>query len=206
MTQSKWEKIIGILLAAILAVLAVLGWVISPGLEQPEARLRERISIDARDDAYLYDGADLYVYSDGHSTQKFHVDGATGNLDGEGTLNIAGESTLTGAVGVAGDLTVSAALFNPGFADETITDGETLTPTVTIYALDSAGAVTVTLAASATEGQLLILIGDDANDIIIADTNIRTSTGGALTINQWDVAGFVYQDAEWIELLLITNS
>jgi hypothetical protein len=89
MTQGKWEKIIGILLAAILAVLAVLGWVISPTLEQPEARVREKISIDARDDAYLYNGADLYIYSDGHSTQKAHFDGATGNTDLEGTLDVA---------------------------------------------------------------------------------------------------------------------
>jgi len=111
-----------------------------------------------------------------------------------------------GGLTLASDLTVTSALFYPGFADETITDGETLTPTVTIYALDSGGNVTVTLAASGTDGQLLYLIGDDNNTVTVADTNIRTSDGNKLEIGQYDVVGFVYQDAEWILLFQSNNS
>lgn len=79
-----------------------------------EARVREKISIDARDDVLMYNGADLYVYSDDHSTRKFFVDGATGNLTTSGTINaitattsistpgsIAAAGTITSALGVS---------------------------------------------------------------------------------------------------------
>lgn len=127
---------------------------------------------------------------------ELELDGA---LDADSTANIAGATTLGSSLTVGG-------LLYPSFADETITDGETLTPTVTVYALDSAGAVTMTLAASGTEGQLLILIGDDANDITIADTNIRTNDGNAQVLNQYDVLMLVYQDSEWIEISNSDNS
>jgi hypothetical protein len=118
---------------------------------------------------------------------------------------------------VIDDLTVDAitasgyldlgGLFKPSFADLTLsTPGQTLTPAYTVYALDTTGAISMTLAASGDEGQLLILIGDDANNITINDTNIRTSTGSALVIGQYDVVMFVYQDSEWLELLLLANS
>ncbi len=82
----------------------------------------------------------------------------------------------------------------------------TITPTATFYHLDSAAAVTITLAACSTEGQLLILYGDDNNTITVADSNIRTTTGNALQIGQYDVALFVCDDTEWIELLLAADS
>lgn len=126
------------------------------------------------------------------------------NVD-DGNVDIADNVDIDGTTNVQGAVTFQSTLFQ-SFGNETITDGETLTPTLSTYALDSAGAVTMTLAASGTEGQFLVLIGDDANDIIIADTNVRTSTGAALTLNQYDVVGFVYQDSEWLELFLITNS
>ena len=142
----------------------------------------------------------------------------TGAVDVDSTLNADGAVTLnstldvdgnvssgTGAFTVADSIAITG-LFYPSFADETITDGETLTPTVTVYALDSAGAVTMTLAASGVEGQLLILIGDDANDITINDTNIRTNDGAAQVLNQYDVLMLVYQDSEWIEISNSDNS
>jgi len=127
-------------------------------------------------------------------------DGATVNLPGV----TQGNTTVTGTFHVTGTTTLSG-LFRPGFADVTITDGDILTPTKTAYALDSAGAVTLTLAASAAEGQLLFLMGDDANTITIADTNIRSSDGNAITVGQYDTVAFVYQDSEWLELLKSAN-
>ena len=121
------------------------------------------------------------------------------------TVNNGGGFVAAGTGDLQGNVDFDA-LIVPSFADETITDGEVLTPTVMVYALDSSGAVTMTLAASASEGQLLILIGDDANAIVINDTNVRTSTGAALTLNQYDVVMWVYQDAEWIEIALLTDS
>lgn len=129
--------------------------------------------------------------------------GATIDLAG-GLSSSVGAVTVTDSMVVTDNLSITN-LFLPGFANETISDGEILTPTKTVYALDSAGAVTLTLAASASEGQLLFLIGDDNNNVTVADTNVRTSTGNALVIGQYDVAAFVYQDAEWIQLLLLAN-
>jgi hypothetical protein len=60
---------------------------VDPGLVESFA-VRERIGIDSRVDSYLYNGADLYIYSDDHSTQKLHLDGATGGLDMEGVLDV----------------------------------------------------------------------------------------------------------------------
>lgn len=143
-------------------------------------------------------------------------------------LSVADDSTLTDDVTIGGDATVTGAV---SAADVTVTDdlvvtddttltsittfaatnltvtnGLTHTVTHTSYHLDSAGAVTMTLNACAANGQLLLLFGDDANNIIIADTNVRTSTGNALTLGQYDVAVFVCFDTEWIEYLLLANS
>jgi len=117
-----------------------------------------------------------------------------------------GNIAQTGDIALTGGLDLSG-LLQTSFADLTVTNGYVITPTVTTYALDTAGAVTITLAASADEGQLLILINDDANAVIIADTNLRSSNGAAITLTAAnDIAVFIYQDAEWNELLLITNS
>jgi hypothetical protein len=143
--------------------------------------------------------------------------GTCGVADGDNDVCIAGvlevddELELDGALDAdstanfAGAVTLQSTLFQ-SFGNETITDGETLTPTLTTYALDSGGAVTMTLAASGTEGQFLVLIADDTGPIVIADTNIRTSDGNALSLGPYDIAAFVYQDSEWLELFLITNS
>lgn len=131
--------------------------------------------------------------------------GTYATANGDNDLGVAGDLEVDGAADLDGSLTVAGLVFF-SFADETITDGETLTPTVMVYALDSGGAVTMTLAASATEGQILILIGDDANNITINDTNIRTNDGSVQVINQFDVIMFVYQDAEWIEISESNNS
>lgn len=113
--------------------------------------IRERISIDARDDAYLYSGADMYFYSDDHTTQKFHVDGATGNLDSEGNLDLAGNLDVAGTLAFPGNISSSTGAV-------TVTDDMVVTGTLAVYgatALDSTldvdgnissgtGAVTVT--------------------------------------------------------------
>lgn len=115
--------------------------------------------------------------------------------------------SATGGLTLADALTLSAGALSLSFADLALTDGDTITPTYTVYALDTSGAVTITLAASANEGQLLILINDDANATIIADTNVRTNSGAALTMaGANDIIVFIYQDAEWNELLSIANS
>jgi len=122
-----------------------------------------------------------------------------------GALDVTGALGVTGSGTVGDDLTVGGAIF-PSFLNLTVTNGSTLTPAYTVYALDSGGAVTMTLAATGTEGQMLILIGDDDNAITINDTNVRTSDGNSKDIGVYDIAVFIFQDSEWLEMLLITNS
>lgn len=183
--QQKWTRFwqVMIVIAAALSMVATA----MAGLNFVSGQAEEPVARSYSVPCYMEQGGAKFVASSGCEIEL--QSGATFDMQS----------------GTTGDLDIGG-LLQPSFADETITDGETLTPTVTVYALDSASAVTMTLAASADEGQLLILIGDDANNVLIADTNLRSSTGGALTLNQYDVAFFVYQDNEWIEIALLTNS
>ena len=109
------------------------------------------------------------------------------------------------------DLTVTddslfSGLVTLGGTTLAVTNDSTLTPASSYYHLDAATNVTTTLAACATNGQLLILYGDDNYNVIIADTRIRTSNGAAITLGQFDIVMFVCDDTEWIELALLTNS
>jgi cytoskeletal protein CcmA (bactofilin family) len=145
----------------------------------------------------------------------------TGNTVVSGTLSVTGTSNFLGNVADSGgDFTIDDnlavtgtsdlqgnvdldALWVPSFADETITNGEILTPTVSVYALDSSSAVTLTLAAVGSEGQFVTLIGDDNYLVTVADTNLRATSGITVGITQYDTATFVYQGSEW---LLISKS
>jgi hypothetical protein len=145
----------------------------------------------------IWNGWDIIVYSDEATTQKFLLDGATGTMtlsNGEQINN-----TTDGFVGYTGGQLWST-------TTTTATNGSTITPTVyTLYNLDSAAAVTVTLAAC-TEGGPIILAGDDANNITIADSNIRTNDGAAAVIGQYDVFVAICVDTEWLEIANATNS
>lgn len=195
--------------AVILALVVAVGWL---GVQQQgddiiERKAKTKFASVIIDHDLDVDGTLNADDFDIDLSAEFEIDGGLVDIGGGTGGTADGDNDLL----VAGDLEVDTSLVVdgltlPSFADLTVTDGYTLTAAYTTYALDSAGAVTITLAATGTEGQYLTLIGDDANDIIIADTNIRTSTGNALTINQYDVVMFVFQDSEWLELLLITDS
>lgn len=140
MTKEQWTKIISIIVSALLAIAAVFGWFLP--VEVPEERaIRERIAFDARDDSYLYQGADLYMYSDDHSSQVLHIDGATGNIDTEGTITASAWITDGllyidgGIVAASGAITFT----DPVLISNTLTVGEDGTSfDVTLYS-DTAG-------------------------------------------------------------------
>lgn len=193
---------------------------------EPQAAVRERIAIDAREDSFIYNGADIRLYSDDHSTETGRLDSAGGwqvaaptaiatatpalSVSSKGVSNILeiqDASTPVARFEDGGNFDMISGVFQPSFANLTVSNGDTITPTYTIYALDTSGAVTITLAASADEGQLLLLINDDANATIIADTNLRSSDGNAITLaGAYDVALFVYQDSEWLLIASSANS
>jgi len=97
-------------------------------------------------------------------------------------------------------------LFLPSTLDWTPADEDVLTPTTNVVSVASSGAIAITLVGTCTDGQPLTLYGADAYTITVNDTNVRTSTGSAITFGQYDLLLFVCQDNEWIEIAAIANS
>lgn len=163
--------LMGLLFAGVLVLMVASGGGLTG--ETPEARVREKISIDARDDAYLYNGADLVVYSDDHTTQKFSVDGATGNVNVAGTLTVstlvsqsvaanaayitattslsAASLTVPGAVTLSGNVTSTGNLQAVNITATTAVS----TPLLTLEGVTSSGPVTFGSAASVVSGTLI---------------------------------------------------
>ena len=191
--DKKLQAVLGVAVAVALA-LGVVN-TISLYAEDPEARLRERISIDARDDAYLYNGADLYVYSDDHSTQKYHVDGATGNLDAEGTGNFAGAVTLQSTLDVGGDVGMNGT--TPG-----LTIGDAGAEDTSIIFDGNAQDYYIALHDSADD--LLMGLGSTVGTtgIVYLDENQDTGLGGASAGSKLDVTGNVLVDGAADEVQL----
>jgi len=122
---------------------------IGVGGEGLRAGVRERISIDAREDVYLYNSADLYMYSDDHSTEEFHVDGATGDVTVAGDMAVAGSMDLTGVCELTGGITLTQAV---------VADSATITGTVSAADLTASDDLSVTDDATIT-GTLSALVG-----------------------------------------------
>lgn len=116
------------------------------------------------------------------------------------TSRAVGDTNFTNLV-LSGALTV-------GRSDITPTAGETITPqgNYSMYTINASGAVSVTLAAPTVAGQVLLLYGDDNQTITINDTNVRTSTGNAVTLGQYDVSLWISTATEWIEVALLADS
>jgi len=126
-------------------------------------------------------------------TDKFTVADATGNTSVAGTLGVGGTTTLSG-------------LLIASSTEVTVTDGITVTPTTTLYILDAAGAVTITLAACTTDGTPLLTYGRDAVTITINDSNVRTNDGGVQALGQYDLISWICVDTEWVEISDSANS
>jgi len=171
MTDKKRDLIITIVLSAVVAVLVALGFnvtvvpIIQP--EQPEARaIRERISIDARDDAYLYDGADLLMYSDDHSTNKIKLDG------GIGAVQVNATAVATSTPGI---------LIKAGYGNPIEVQNVSATP---VFYVDSDGAATYSGFSSgggAVDGDTTITGTLTTSEGITATTGGVTAVAGGLT-------------------------
>lgn len=131
-----------------------------------------------------------------------------------GSANIEGithfNNLSTGDLTVTGDTALAGlAITGPAVLDDTVVTlsaDTTLTPTASFYHVSATKAVTITLAACSANGQLLFLFGDDNQTVTIADSHIRTTTGSALTLGQYDLILFACADTEWIELALAADS
>ena len=172
-----------------------------------EARLREKISIDARDDAYLYNAADFYIYSDDHATQKLLIDGATGNIDGEGTLDVAGAVTLSGAVGgttlnASADVDVGTWLNLSARTAISLTAAGIITPTGTYQPLTSAAAVTTSttlaVANGGETGDLLLLRNANASAAITIDgTGGNVECKANIALGAGDTLTLIWNGTDW---------
>ena len=193
MKQSFGRRYLGsIIVFLVLVVIAGLLLWAANGVPAPE--VKERIAIDASEDSFIYNGADLTWYSNNHVTSKASIAGDSGNASFAGTLGVTGNATFSSKIIYA-------------MTNITPTTGSTLTASVAFYKVHSAGNITMTLGTSgATAGQLLILYGDDAYTVTINDTNIRTTTGSAIALGQYDVMVWIYSGAAWIEELLAVDS
>ena len=127
-----------------------------------------------------------------NATPVAYID-TSGNMDWEGYGNVASSLTI-------------GSLFLPSHGNFAPTAGQILTPTLTFYSVDSSGAVSMTLGASCTQGQPLILYGDDANTVTVNDTNIFTTDGNAVTFGQYDAVLWVCDTNTWIHVAKSANS
>ena len=92
------------------------------------------------------------------------------------------------------------------YVEYTPTAEELITPTVySAYNLSSSAAISITLAVC-TEGGPLILSGDDANNVQVNDTNIRTTDGAAVIMGQYDVTVWFCVDSEWLQIVKSADS
>jgi hypothetical protein len=150
--------------AALALALLVLGLaLVAVGCRDVEHRaVRERIAIDARVDSYVYNGADIYWYSDNHSSQTAHIAGDTGNVDVEGTANIAGAVTLQD------DLTIAGALD----ADSTTAFADTVT-------LEAGSTLVGSSTTTGTHGVVMAVSGSFTHAITETETSILSVPANA---------------------------
>jgi hypothetical protein len=178
-------------LALLAAALFILGSLTTPTL-LASGLLQERNGVLCTAVPYancieIWNGFDIIVYSNEASTQKFLMDGATGTVDSEGDVILAGT--------LATEET-----------DNTTTGTQTITPTKTYYHFSPTAVTTVTIAtSSAAEGDLLILHNLVTTSTVIVDTT-ATAGGGNITLGKDDPAGFIYGDGVWVEIFSPDNS
>jgi hypothetical protein len=84
------------------------------------------------------------------------------------------------------------------------TQTTTLTPANNCYVVNANGVVTYTLAATGVyTGQVLYVANLSTNNVLIADTNLRSHDGALLTLGQYDSALLLFTGTEWYALLEI---
>jgi hypothetical protein len=125
-----------------------------------------------------------------------------------GTTNVndLAVDSLSASGAVAAGGTLSGGALIQGARAITLTAGLQVTPDRGVYVLSSSAAVSMTLTAPTSPGQLLLLYGDDANTITVNDSNIYTTDGNAVTIGQYDLVGFLSVGSKWVHLFKSANS
>ena len=126
--------------------------------------------------------------------------GSTGcTVSAAGVLQCDGAGTFGGAV-VDGKLNLDDVTY-------TSVGAQNLTPTDSMYELNPASVLTITLqTGSAAKGDILVLINIAAVNVTIVDTNVKTSDGGLVTLGQDDAIMFIFMGSHWYEVAHSPNS
>jgi hypothetical protein len=100
-----------------------------------------------------------------------------------------------------------------GAAEQTplvLTEGGTITPTGTYQPITSATAITTSattaIANGVKNGQLLILVNENASDAIIVKDSANTHLSGDLTLGNDDTLMLIWDGADWLEIGTSNNS
>lgn len=117
-----------------------------------------------------------------------------------GSITLQNDETIgnatDGLISLGGGVIYNSEWITP----TSVTDGHRYTPTTTsLYVIDSTGAVSMTLGACSSTGQVLWTYGDDNNNVTINDTNVRTNDGSAQVLGQYDLIKWICIGTEWIE-------
>jgi hypothetical protein len=208
MTKEQIGKIIGIVLATVLALLAVFGYdviVIQPrDAATAQAVVTQQNAVDQAVQALALPAeAGMATRGTGYNTACYlEQGGAQFTGDSGCTIRLNSGAALTAVAGASvtlGNLVLTATEITP-------TAGQTITPASGMYIINSSGAVSMTLAAPTVAGQVVYLYGDDNNTVTINDTNIRSTDGNAVTLGQYDVVEFISTATEWIHVAKSADS
>lgn len=228
-TKDQWTGIARTILIALLAICAIVGYDI--GVIQPrEAAIAARsqpltrgvshfteieadtlkatapTAVGTATPAMIVDSlgvSNLFEVRDAATPVFTVADG--GNIAQTGNYALTGDHSVSGTQGVTGNQTLSALAIHSS-TTVTVTDGLTITPTTSLQIWDAGGAVTVTLAACSNTGQVLYTYGNDAQTITVADTNILTTDGNAVTLGQYDIIEWLCVSTKWVHIAKSANS
>ncbi len=145
--------------------------------------------------------------TEGAITSRAGLAGTTVTASGLASLNagIAVDSSAFTVADSTGNVKTTG-LYSSTPISYTSTGAQNLTPTTNWYLIDSGSAVSLTLQDIAVQGTMLCLVNTTANRVEVVDSNVLTSGGTLLHINEDDGACFLFANSIWYELFAFTDS
>jgi len=132
----------------------------------------------------------------------------TGTLNGAGdatlaSINVTGNGDVTGNLEVVDHILTQSEFYMIPPDALAVTDGGTINPTGAVVELAAAGAVGADMAA-AGDGEFVILI-NTANQTITITETATTHMAGDFSMGQWDTITFIGQGVIWNEVARSNN-
>ena len=91
-----------------------------------------------------------------------------------------------------------------------VTEGSTITPTGTYQPISSASGVTTSTSTAIADGtkvgQILILVNENASDVIVIDNGGNTHLSADISLGNDDTLMLIWDGADWLELATSNNS